>query len=108
MVASLSVAVSMAFPHQDRFTLKAANGLAFGEAAKDGSASGASDQLADLPNRSVSLFADFSFANVVYRGPCIEPVGASADGIGPIGLAFSEKINLYFPSPYGSIRSTGA
>jgi hypothetical protein len=44
--------------------------------------------------RSVSFFADVNFANVVYRGPCIVPCGASAKGIGPIGFAFIEKINL--------------
>ena len=46
-----------------------------------------------------------SLSNVVYRGPCIEPVGASPKTIGPTGFAFPEKTSLYFPlSPYGSIR----
>ena len=50
-----------------------------------------------------------SLLNVVYRGPCIEPVAASPKTIGPTGFAFSEKTSLYFPlSPYGSIRLTGA
>jgi hypothetical protein len=45
----------------------------------------------------------------VYRGPCIAPEGALPNGIGPIFLAGSEKISLYFPlSPNGSMRATGA
>jgi hypothetical protein len=35
-----------------------------------------------LPKRSDTLFADNSLARLVYRGPCIDPKGASANGIG--------------------------
>ncbi len=45
----------------------------------------------------------------MYRGPCMEPDGAFANGMGAIGLAGSENTTRYLPSsPQGSIPFTAA
>ena len=62
-----------------------------------------------VQNRSVSFLALISLSNVVYRGACMEPLGASNNGMGVMAFAGSAKTTLYLlSSPYGSMLATGA